>query len=335
MANDNLDPPGIGADTGLRVNVKHLLMALGALAGMGWGLTKYFYEQTHENIDKVHDEVKDLEKKFDELDKRIDNHDVKISAWESRKDAAKRLAMRTGMDDAEAQATVGFREFGGLGGRGGGGTRPFVKGATGQTTRSADTGSGSDSSDRDNDGVPNGFDMCPEDRETWNSFQDDDGCPDEVPMMLSNESHFRDGFVAACADRTFLRRFHTECVVCIQAKTDAECQAAMRHMMESDPIEDSYAYSMDAQHYEDGEDDGGAYYPNESAMVMELAPPSRWTLRKWERQKKRQEKRVERKRRRQCKQDPESCLVIQRDWPLDAASHVLSELQNAEADLRD
>jgi len=35
--------------------------------------------------------------------------------------------------------------------------------------------------DRDNDGIPNTGDGCPDQPETWNNYQDYDGCPDESP----------------------------------------------------------------------------------------------------------------------------------------------------------
>jgi outer membrane protein OmpA-like peptidoglycan-associated protein len=35
--------------------------------------------------------------------------------------------------------------------------------------------------DRDKDGIPNDADECPDEPETKNGFEDDDGCPDEVP----------------------------------------------------------------------------------------------------------------------------------------------------------
>jgi outer membrane protein OmpA-like peptidoglycan-associated protein len=38
--------------------------------------------------------------------------------------------------------------------------------------------------DRDNDGIPDKDDKCPDDPENYNGYQDDDGCPDEEPKNL-------------------------------------------------------------------------------------------------------------------------------------------------------
>jgi len=35
--------------------------------------------------------------------------------------------------------------------------------------------------DSDSDGIPNSIDDCPTEKETYNKFQDDDGCPDSSP----------------------------------------------------------------------------------------------------------------------------------------------------------
>ncbi len=42
--------------------------------------------------------------------------------------------------------------------------------------------------DRDGDGIPDDADKCPDQPETVNGFQDDDGCPDEVPAALKQFS---------------------------------------------------------------------------------------------------------------------------------------------------
>jgi outer membrane protein OmpA-like peptidoglycan-associated protein len=39
--------------------------------------------------------------------------------------------------------------------------------------------------DLDPDGVLGASDQCPDKPETWNGFQDDDGCPDELPVDLA------------------------------------------------------------------------------------------------------------------------------------------------------
>ena len=38
--------------------------------------------------------------------------------------------------------------------------------------------------DRDNDGIPDKDDKCPDDPENYNGYEDDDGCPDEEPKNL-------------------------------------------------------------------------------------------------------------------------------------------------------
>jgi outer membrane protein OmpA-like peptidoglycan-associated protein len=40
--------------------------------------------------------------------------------------------------------------------------------------------------DRDGDGILDPNDKCPDDPETYNGFEDDDGCPDEIPEQVRN-----------------------------------------------------------------------------------------------------------------------------------------------------
>lgn len=49
--------------------------------------------------------------------------------------------------------------------------------------------------DSDNDGIPDNVDKCPKEPETKNGFQDDDGCPDEVPSAISKFSGSIEGVV--------------------------------------------------------------------------------------------------------------------------------------------
>lgn len=42
--------------------------------------------------------------------------------------------------------------------------------------------------DRDNDGIPDDRDECPDQPETWNGFHDDDGCPDSGLVRLRGNS---------------------------------------------------------------------------------------------------------------------------------------------------
>ena len=42
--------------------------------------------------------------------------------------------------------------------------------------------------DRDGDGIPDGKDKCPDEPETMNSYQDEDGCPDTIPAALKQFS---------------------------------------------------------------------------------------------------------------------------------------------------
>jgi len=101
--------PGIGGDTSIRINVKHVLIILGTVSTMGWGLAKYFYEQTHKNIDEVQDEVKELRQKLEEMDKRVDGHDVKISALEAKENAADLFADATGVPHPKVEEIIGLR----------------------------------------------------------------------------------------------------------------------------------------------------------------------------------------------------------------------------------
>jgi outer membrane protein OmpA-like peptidoglycan-associated protein len=39
--------------------------------------------------------------------------------------------------------------------------------------------------DRDHDGIPDSVDKCPDEPETFNGYQDEDGCPDVVPVRLT------------------------------------------------------------------------------------------------------------------------------------------------------
>src|SRR2546430_9178397 len=41
--------------------------------------------------------------------------------------------------------------------------------------------------DTDTDGIPDNLDFCPDDQETWNGSQDEDGCPDRAVDMITPE----------------------------------------------------------------------------------------------------------------------------------------------------
>jgi OmpA-OmpF porin, OOP family len=47
--------------------------------------------------------------------------------------------------------------------------------------------------DRDGDGIPDDLDQCPDDPETYNGFEDDDGCPDEIPEEVREFSGIIEG----------------------------------------------------------------------------------------------------------------------------------------------
>lgn len=47
--------------------------------------------------------------------------------------------------------------------------------------------------DRDGDGIPDDIDLCPDEAETFNGYQDDDGCPDVVPTRLLTKEEAQDG----------------------------------------------------------------------------------------------------------------------------------------------
>jgi hypothetical protein len=46
--------------------------------------------------------------------------------------------------------------------------------------------------DRDKDGILDDFDECPQIPETYNKFQDADGCPDKVPEEVKTPYQFPD-----------------------------------------------------------------------------------------------------------------------------------------------
>lgn len=50
--------------------------------------------------------------------------------------------------------------------------------------------------DSDGDGVPDGRDRCPGERETYNAFEDDDGCPEATAAIevVGNQIHIRSGY---------------------------------------------------------------------------------------------------------------------------------------------
>jgi outer membrane protein OmpA-like peptidoglycan-associated protein len=48
-------------------------------------------------------------------------------------------------------------------------------------------GDGCPESDRDSDGIVDALDKCPDERETRNGFEDDDGCPDRKPRKLKKK----------------------------------------------------------------------------------------------------------------------------------------------------
>lgn len=111
-----------------------------------WGFAKYFYEQTHKDIDEVKQEVKELEEKLEEVDKRVDGHDVEISKRKTMNEAAQRVAAATGIERAHIDAIIShgskkmprsIRKFPRRRRKGGGGVvrDPFVEGAAPRTPR--------------------------------------------------------------------------------------------------------------------------------------------------------------------------------------------------------
>lgn len=64
---------------------------------------------------------------------------------------------------------------------------PNIKGAQDDGCPSAYESKGAtENIDIDNDGIPNTLDQCPEEAETFNNYNDYDGCPDEIPAELKN-----------------------------------------------------------------------------------------------------------------------------------------------------
>ncbi|MFO0734703.1 MAG: hypothetical protein U0270_02440 [Labilithrix sp.] len=51
-----------------------------------------------------------------------------------------------------------------------------------------DTSLREESADRDHDGIPDSLDRCPEEAETYNGFEDTDGCPDRGRVVVSGDS---------------------------------------------------------------------------------------------------------------------------------------------------
>ena len=58
--------------------------------------------------------------------------------------------------------------------------------------------------DTDKDGIPDNLDKCPKEAETFNGYQDTDGCPDTVPSESSSgtpqcqEGYYYDSSKQAC-----------------------------------------------------------------------------------------------------------------------------------------
>jgi len=64
---------------------------------------------------------------------------------------------------------------------------PNIKGTQSDGCPSAtETNEVSENIDLDNDGIPNALDKCPDEAETFNNYNDFDGCPDEIPEVLKN-----------------------------------------------------------------------------------------------------------------------------------------------------
>ena len=65
--------------------------------------------------------------------------------------------------------------------------------------------------DNDKDGVPDENDKCPNEPETKNGFQDDDGCPDEVPAPVKKFTRRRRRGSTSGATRPTSRRRRSRC----------------------------------------------------------------------------------------------------------------------------
>ena len=45
-----------------------------------------------------------------------------------------------------------------------------------------------DAPDADYDGIPDDVDSCPYERENYNKFQDEDGCPDVLRLIITGDA---------------------------------------------------------------------------------------------------------------------------------------------------
>ncbi len=63
---------------------------------------------------------------------------------------------------------------------------PNIKGVQSDGCPSVEETKTTENIDADNDGIPNALDQCPDEAETFNNFNDYDGCPDEVPEALKS-----------------------------------------------------------------------------------------------------------------------------------------------------
>jgi hypothetical protein len=72
-------------------------------------------------------------------------------------------------------------------------------------------------SDKDDDGFLDGVDACPEDPETLNHFQDDDGCPDELPTLMIEVLHqgqpARGAQVTLSGEETYTLEYNTDPII--------------------------------------------------------------------------------------------------------------------------
>lgn len=219
---------GIGGDTAIRINVKHVLAAAGVVVSLAFGMAKWLYEKTQEDIKKNQEQIEELHDKLDEIDDRVRDNGHKIGQLIERQEAARKIAALTDLEEDEARTILDaepaprveprVRTRRPRGTRGTRVSRPFAEPRVARDPLGdpwqprADLYRPSDAElrarlrwlerrvaelreqerepptrpapDRDDDGLADDRDKCPDEPEVVNGYEDKDGCPDEVPMMV-------------------------------------------------------------------------------------------------------------------------------------------------------
>ena len=277
--------------TTVQIKMSHVVIAVGVLLTGAFTVVQYFYGETHEDIEEIKKKVDDLEDEIERVEDKVDANTHKIGEVLRQKEAATRLAKVFHVTQEEAEDLIGVPKVKTIKGRrtkkkkGGGSGGPFVSAGTGENPVA---GSGDD----DNDGVPFAFDKCPNDRETWNGYQDEDGCPDELPATIALEYSFQQSVLDRCQnDAEWATVLGKACQVCKGPDPD-KCRAAVNAVI----LEQKYPVSVQ-----------NAYDVQLGVGMSSL--PSRGETRKYKRKKKRTKKRTKKKFKKKCseKWDDKKC----------------------------